>query len=423
MATSIIDGPLHVYGPMAAMASPPQTQPVIDPDSDAGPNLSYQGVGVLDPRIIYQKDRVLGRLGSAQAFFISPRLKSIGQIPCALAANNIAASQHITTNTAMTLAASSLGITTNVPIRPFSGSLNGSAAVTAAIALDFGYAFANCTSGNATVTVSDSSLFVVGMPLVIGGVGNSGGTIPLLCNVTALASATTITLSTAPLASNATAPVGMGDLWNGGQNASGQAAPPQAAYPFIAGGTDLFLDSRQAVTRGVRIVASGGSGGTVTVAGWDIYGQPMTETITVGSGAATGWGKKAFKYIGSVTPNYTDGVNNYTVGTSDVFGFAFRSSVWEDTVVFWAAAPMTAATGWVAADTTTPSSTTGDVRGTIQTSGSGGGSGIGASASNGSVSSLAMSGRRLEMSQLIGVSAMTQANPANANSFLGATQA
>ena len=59
MATSIIDGPQHVYGSMAGEASPPQTYPIIDPDTDAGPSMFYQGTSVPDPRFIYQKDRVV----------------------------------------------------------------------------------------------------------------------------------------------------------------------------------------------------------------------------------------------------------------------------------------------------------------------------------------------------------------------------
>ena len=324
----------------------------------------------------------------------------------------------------MTLAAATLGVARNVPIRPFSGAYNGTAASTAAIALDFGFAFGNCTSGSTTVVVSDSALFSVGMPLVICAVGNSGGTTPLLTTVTSLTDATHIVVASPPLATNTAAPIGTGDLW-GGMTASGQSQPPLAASPYLAGGPDAILDTRQTISRVVRIVGlSGSAGGIFTVAGWDIYGQPMTEAITVPAGVTTTYGAKCFKYIGSVTPNFADGSHNYTVGTGDVFGFAFKSAVWEDTTVFWAGVPMPTATGWLAAVSTTPSSTTGDVRGVIQTGSAGAGTGIsGGAASNGTVSALVMSGLRLEMSQHINVAAMLSATPSNANSLLGATQA
>ena len=423
MATSIIDGPQHVYGSMAGEASPPQTYPIIDPDTDSGPSMFYQGTSVPDPRFIYQKDRVQGSTAIVPSFLAAARMKSIGQIPAALAANNIANAQFPVLNTAMTLAAATLGVARNVPIRPFSGAYNGTAAVTAAIALDFGFAFGNCTSGSTTIVVSDSALFSVGMPLVVCAVGNSGGTSPLLTTVTSLTDATHIVVANAPLATNATAPIGTGDIW-GGMTASGQAQPPLAASPYLAGGPDAILDTRQTISRVVRIVGlSGSTGGIFTVAGWDVYGQPMTEAITVAGGAQTIYGAKCFKYIASVTPNFADGSHNYTVGTGDVFGFTFKSAVWEDTTVFWAGLPMTGVTGWTAAVATTPSSTTGDVRGTIQTGAAGAGSGIGSTASNGSVSALAMAGNRLEISQHINVAAMLSATPSNATSLVGATQA
>lgn len=424
MATSIIDGPWHVYGPMAAEAAPPQTYPIIDPDNDAGPSLFYQGTCIPDPRFVYQKDRVQGSASTVPSFFAPARMKSIGQIPAALGAANIAAAQHPVLNTAMTLVTSAtLGVALNVPIRSFSGAYNGTAPSTAAIALDFGFAFGNCTSAITTIVVSDSTLFAVGMPLVICGVGNSGGTVPLMTTVTSLTDATHIVVANAPLASNSAAPIGTGDLW-GGMTASGQAQPPLAASPYLAGGPDALLDPRQTISRVVRIVGlSGSTGGIFTVAGWDIYGEPMTEAITVAGGAQTIYGAKCFKYIASVTPNFADSSHNYTVGTGDVFGFAFRTLVWEDTVAFWAGAPQVTATGWLAGVTTTPSSTTGDVRGTLQTGAAGAGSGIGSNASNGTVSSLAMTGRRLEISQFVNVAAMLSATPSNANSLLGATQA
>jgi hypothetical protein len=84
---------------------------------------------------------------------------------------------------------------------------------------------------------------------------------------------------------------------------------------------------------------------------------------------------------------------------------------------------MTAVQGWVGADITSPATaTTNDVRGTIQTGAVGGGTGIGATASNGTVASLAMSGVRLDMVQRIRVSDMLRANPADATKLFGVTQ-
>src|SRR5882757_5982753 len=155
MATTIIDGPWHVSGSTQALNAPfSPVEP--DPNSDAGPSLFYQGEGILDPRLFYPKDQVVGGKGVVQAFYTTPRLKSIGQIPAAIATNNIATVQHVVSGTAMTLAAASLGVTLNVPIRPFSSALLSSAVVVAAMALDFGFAFGNCTANSATIVVSST---------------------------------------------------------------------------------------------------------------------------------------------------------------------------------------------------------------------------------------------------------------------------
>ena len=86
-------------------------------------------------------------------------------------------------------------------------------------------------------------------------------------------------------------------------------------------------------------------------------------------------------------------------GVVDVFGLVQRTDFLEETMVWWAGALSAGANyGFTAADTTSPATTTtGDVRGTIQTSAIGGGTGIGSTASNGSVSTITISGNRLRI--------------------------
>jgi len=422
MAASALSGAQIIFGNLSNMLATVFGSAVPDPNQDAGPSAVYQGWGLLDPRMLYAKDKVTGFTGVVQAFMNSPKMRSIGQIPAALAANNIAAAQNVVSGTAMTLAGASVGVALNVPIHPFSNVLNAGTVTTAAIALDFGFAWGNCTSGSATITVANSADFVPGMPLVIAGVGNSAGTACLLTQVDSITDATHIKVlsSAVPLATNSAVPIATGDRW--GPSEIGFPLP-LAAYPFVAAGPGLFLDSRQSIARGLRVVgAAGGAGGNFLCSGWDIYGAPMSELITVGAGAVTGWGKKAFKYLASVVPQFTD-AHNYTVGTSDVFGFALRANLYEELLVYWNALLMTSSTGFTVPDTTSPATTTtGDVRGTIQTSASGGGSGIGSTVSNGSVVSLAMSGVRLEMGSFLGTNQALQATQASYTSLFGVPQ-
>lgn len=413
MAATNLDGPQFVYGNTAGL--PNSTfggGGVPDPNTDAGPSGVFQGAAFIDTRLVFPKDKVTGFTGVVQSHWMMPFMQAVNQIPATLATNNIAAAAAPTSGTAMTLASASTGITRNVPIAPFSASLNGAAVVTAAIALDFGFGFGNVTSGSTTVVVSEAALFWPGMPIVIGGVGNAGGTVPLLTLVRSLTDATHIVIADAPLATNATAPIGTGNLWGPSQN---PAATPTAAYPFIARGPALVLDPRQGVSRIVRITATNGgaSGGNFTVAGWDIYNQPMTETLTHAGGATTISGRKAFKYVNSVTPAFTD-AQTYAVGTGDVFGFAYRTRLWENARILWASSGVTTSTGYTAAVITDPATaTTGDVRGTYASS----------SASNGTISSLVMSGRRLMLGQYIAAENAMASGQADSQTVYGVTQA
>ena len=429
MGASNTDGPKYSYGNLSNLPASVGGSPVSDPNQDASPDGVFQGLAIFDVRYWFQKDRVQGFTGVVPLHMTLPTLRSAQQIPAALASNNIAAAQGATSGTAMTLASATVGVALNIPIVPAGAQINGAAPVTAAIALDFGFAWANCTAGNVTVTVSNNADYIVGMPLVIGGVGNSGGTIPLLCNVASIVAGgtTQITLNVAPSATNSAAPIGTGNIWGPSEtwyNLANQL--PTAALPWLGAGPGLFLDPRQTIARGVQIAGSSlGAGGTFTVRGWDVFNTPMSETITVGAGAVTGWGKKAFKYIGSVTPNFTDASHNYTVGTSDVFGLHYRAPIWDDIDVTWNNTYMSGSTGYTAplALGTASTATTADVRGTVQTSTNGGGSGIGATASNGTVSGLAMSGVRLTASQVISVTSSLLATQANPQYLFGMAQA
>ena len=129
----------------------------------------------------------------------------------------------------------------------------------------------------------------------------------------------------------------------------------------------------KAISRAVSITSGANlSGMTFAVAGYDLFGYPLAETIT-GPNNTTVNGAKAFKYIASVTPSGTSG-STASIGTADIFGFPLRADAFSYVPIYWNNALITAATGFVAAVTTDPATaTTGDVRGTyaVQTASDG----------------------------------------------------
>lgn len=135
--------------------------------------------------------------------------------------------------------------------------------------------------------------------------------------------------------------------------------------PLGTGGSIYLWDPTTLISRAVRIVSVGNdSTATFVVRGFDIYWYPMVETIT-GANAGTATGKKAFKYISSITPAGTLSGSAVTVGTTDVIGLPLRSDYFGEFEVNVNATWITASTGYTAPDTTSPATaTTGDVRGT-----------------------------------------------------------
>jgi hypothetical protein len=125
------------------------------------------------------------------------------------------------------------------------------------------------------------------------------------------------------------------------------------------------------VPRAVATTTGAGTPTTrnVTISGYDVYGQPMSEVIATGTVASTTVnGKKAFFQISSITISGSP-VVTVAVGTTDILGAPVRitnagyiaRAGWDNTLAEDAGT-------FVAAVTTTATTTSGDVRGTFDPS-------------------------------------------------------
>ena len=121
------------------------------------------------------------------------------------------------------------------------------------------------------------------------------------------------------------------------------------------------------VPRAVATTTGAGSPTTrnVTISGYDYYGQPMSEVIATGAVASTTVnGKKAFFQISSITISGSP-VVTVAVGTTDILGVPVRmTNVAYVSSVRWDSTLAIDAGTFVAAVTTTATTTSGDVRGT-----------------------------------------------------------
>lgn len=128
------------------------------------------------------------------------------------------------------------------------------------------------------------------------------------------------------------------------------------------GTTVIQLNTPRAVS--ISLV-TGGTARAYTVAGYDYYGQAMSEVITTVA-AATTPGKKAFYQVASVTGAGGGSTTAVTVGTTDVFGLPVRCMDAGYVVkVGWNNTLLQNAGTFVAADMNTATTSTGDVRGTF----------------------------------------------------------
>ena len=337
MSITALSGPLVVFGQATSG----------DYNPEAGPSMFNAGVGLLDGRTNTAYNPGSGAGSLTGGWLGINDITTILYVPSTLAANNIAASQTPVSGTAVTLVASTAaGITIGASITSASTGL----AVTGLRLID------GLTASSATSTISgntftavgavSSGAFTVGSVLsgtnvvagttIIGYGTGTGGTGTYLVNTPQTVTSTTIT------------------------GIAGTNGIPR--IPFGQAGTIQLYNPACMVGRNVRITTAAGDAAVYTVVGYDVYGYPMSEAITA-NGASTVSGKKAFKYIVSVTPVGTVGAT-ITVGTGDVFGFPLFSNTFYDATVFWNAGLISASTGYLAGVTATATTTTGDVRGT-----------------------------------------------------------
>jgi len=131
--------------------------------------------------------------------------------------------------------------------------------------------------------------------------------------------------------------------------------------------TCMVLDVPRNVTAAVN-TAVGNI--TVTVTGYDQYRAKMVETLTIAAAGTSAVGKKAFKYIWSIalTSDGNDAAKAFNVGFGSVLGLPFKLAEKSDLISTWFDDAVDSATV-VAAVATTPSATTGDVRGTVTIAG------------------------------------------------------
>lgn len=378
MGTSAIDGPFVTFG--QAQTPPNASNPQI------GPNAWYQGDMLLDPRgpFTYQPG-----LGADKPVFGWPTITNIpiiDQAPSTAATNNLVNAATPSAGTPLTLvSASGAGITIGTAVinaktgvkatgllgidvaaaRTFTGVFsNGSPKITWS---SVGSAFSIQANDQVTLTTSGTlpAPFALSTTYYVAAITGSPtiGTGAMMLSATpggAPISATSAGSGTQTI--NVVAPSGFDNS---------PYLPWQPPVMFGQGGTGAggcmrYWNPTWAISRTLILTNNGNdTSGTYTFAGYDIYGYPMTQTVT-GPSTSTVSTTKAFKYITSITPAGTIASTSVSVGTNDVFGLPLRSDWAAYLNLYWNNAVVAPASmGFVAADINTPTALTGDVRGTV----------------------------------------------------------
>jgi hypothetical protein len=252
-------------------------------------------------------------------------------IPQALVANNIAASQTPVAAASLTLTAgtSVRSVTTTGGATVLQLDLPRAVKVTTGTATGSALASVATTGTGGQISYTSNASVFTGQRVTVSGTAGGTGSITGYSNPTTYI-LTAVTATTATLTTTAGAAV--------------------ASVAGTISGLTFTL---------------GAAPQTVTVSGFDYYGQAMSEAITSSAAVSTAVnGKKAFYLVSSITTSGATGTA-LTVGTTDILGIPVRVA----NVAYVASVKSNNALAqdggqFTAADTATATTTTGDVRGT-----------------------------------------------------------
>lgn len=328
MAVTAFSGPLVVFG---------EASGGMDNNPDAGPSLFAGGVGIIDPRT-YSPGSSSNKMSAG--WYGTSAITTIDFIPTALGAATVMASQVPVNGTPLTLPTVNTAVVT---VGARLGSTTGlvlidalRVSVTASIAGNI----MTVTANTGTVTLG-TVMFSAGgaiAPTTVVGYGTGRGD-----------TGTYILDTSQTFASGALI------------GAPGLNGVPKVGSNNSQTGTGLYNPMTMS-GRAFSITTAAGDTAVYTIRGFDCYGMALSEALQA-AGATTVAGKKAFKYLASVTPVGTVG-GTVTVGTTDVFGFPLYSGTFSDVSITWAGTAITAATGYLPGVGGVATPTTGDVRGT-----------------------------------------------------------
>ena len=371
MANTAFSGPLIVFG-----QNP--TQPADYNPDIGGSSLFYAGTGILDPRLPFTFLPGESQSAVDYGWLGVDNITTLSAVPYTASSTAIVASANPTSATLALVTSSSS--TTGVYYNNTNFVRSDTGATDTVLALD---AYASVTgsfsNGVLTITASSNQMPIGPGMVVISTSGTvSQGTAlgtQVVAQLTTTGTYSTVSQgTTGTYQTNGNLTATSGTVVLAYQNVQQCAVPNNAQTPSQGNWSPQAL-----LGRAVSVTAaSGATYTTASVNGYDIYGYPMTENITI-TASSTVNGKKAFKYIKSVvlSGGTADTTHAYSVGTADVFGFPVRSDTFGDIIVnnassLVATTLITAATNYLPSDRTTPSATTADVRGTFAATSSSG---------------------------------------------------